>query len=207
MCPAFSPRFFRQITAQVRRLPLRFVDVEYPPRDYRFRLAHARQAIVATFQDLVQQGTPADRIGILGYSLGGYLGVQAAAGLPEKPGAFILLAAPASWARRREEPSFGRMVAIYGTYGLDTAALVDETKTFAASEEADAVAARLQVPTLILHGRDDQNVLFDHAVRFRNAIGAKAVLKELAGDHFLRGHERAIANHLRRFLQHANRSP
>ena len=199
MCPALSPRFFGDLTSRVRKLPLRFLDPAYPPRDLHLRLATVREAIFATLQEAMKE-TPASRVGIMGYSIGGYLGVQAAAQLPEPPGAFILVASPASWALRRSEPNFDRIMSIYGSHGIDTYSLVKEMEQIPAEQEADQTAGRLGAWTLLLRGRDDQNVSMEHARRYQAALGDKASLVELEGDHFLRGQEQRLAGEVRRFL-------
>lgn len=199
MCPALSPRFFGDLTSRVRKLPLRFLDPTYPPRDLHLRLASLRQTILATLQEAVKD-TPASQVGVLGYSIGGYLGVQAAAKLPEPPGAFILIASPASWALRQSEPNFDRIMSIYGSHGIDTYSLVKEMEQIPPESEADRVAGTLGVRTLILRGHDDQNISLEHAGRFQASLGHKATLIELDGDHFLRGQERRIADEVRRFL-------
>lgn len=199
MCPALSPRFFGDLTSRVRKLPLRFVDPAYPPRDLRLRLSTVRQAILSTLQEAVNE-TPPERVGVMGYSIGGYLGVQAAAQLPEPPGAFILVASPASWALRRSEPNFDRIMSIYGSHGIDTYSLVKEMEQIPVDQEADEVAGRLGVRTLLLRGRDDQNVSLEHARRYQAALGDKANLVELEGDHFMRGQEQRLASEVRRFL-------
>ena len=200
MCPALSPRFFGDLTSRVRKLPLRFLDPTYPARDSNMRLATLRQAILATLQEAVKD-TPASRVGVMGYSIGGYLGVQAAAQLPEPLGAFVLVASPASWALRRAEPNFDRIMSIYGRQGIDTYSLVKEMEQIPPEQEADAVAGRLDVRTLYLRGRGDQNVSIDHARRYQAALREKATLVELDGDHFLRDQEARIASEVRRFLQ------
>jgi pimeloyl-ACP methyl ester carboxylesterase len=200
MCPALSPRFFGNLTSRVRKFPLRFLEPTYPPRDLHLRLATIRQSILATLQEATKD-TPARQVGLLGYSIGGYLGVQAAAQLPEPPGAFILLASPASWALRRTEPNFDRIMSIYGSYGIDTYSLVKEMEQIPPQEEADQVAGRLGVRTLLLRGREDHNVSLEHARRYQATLGDKATLVELDGDHFLRGQEQRLASEIRRFLQ------
>lgn len=203
MCPALSARFFGDMTSRIRKLPLRFVDVTYPARDLRMRLATVRQVITATLEGVLREGTPAKDVAVLGYSIGGYLGVQAAASMPEKPGAFILLAAPASWALRRSEPNFDRVMSIYGTYGLDTYSLVKEMGQIPPEQEADAVAGRLSVPTLYIRGKADTNISPEHPRRFQQSLGPLATLVELEGDHFLHGQEKRLADEIRRFLQSA----
>lgn len=207
MCPAFSTRFFGTLTSRIRKLPLRFVDVPYPARDSNLRLATVRNSIAATLQDLWRDGTRPQDTAILGYSLGGYLGVQAAASLPEKPGAFILLAAPASWALRRTEPSFDNILSAYGSRGIDTDALVKEMQEILPTEEAAVVAGRLGVPLLYLHGKTDANISAQHPQRFREHVGPLATIVELEGDHFLHGQEARLAREMRRFLQEIAHRP
>lgn len=201
MCPALSPRFFGDLTSRVRKLPLRFLEPAYPPRDSNMRLATLRSAILATMQDAARDGTPPNRIGVLGYSIGGYLGVQAAAQLASPPGALILIASPASMALRRSEPNFDRVMTSYGSKGLDTYSLVKEMEQIPPELEADQVAGRLGVPTLCLRGRNDPNISPEHMRRFQAALGGRATFVELDGDHFLHGQEGRIASEVRRFLQ------
>jgi pimeloyl-ACP methyl ester carboxylesterase len=201
MCPALSARFFGDLTSRIRKLPLRFVDVTYPPRDLHMRLSTLRQAISTTIDGVLREGTRPQDVAVLGYSIGGYLGIQAAAAMPERPGALILLASPASWALRRSEPNFDRIMTIYGSQGIDTYSLVKEMEQIPAEEEADAVAGRLGVRTLYIRGKADTNISPEHPRRFHQALGPLAHVVELDGDHFLHGQEKRLADEVRRFLQ------
>lgn len=201
MCPALSARFFGDMTSRIRKLPLRFVDVTYPARDLNMRLATVRQAITTTLEAVLRDGTRAQDVAVLGYSIGGYLGIQAAGSLPEKPAAFILLAAPASWALRRSEPNFDRIMTIYGRQGIDTYSLVKEMEQIQPDQESDAVAGRLGVRTLYIRGKADGNISPEHPRRYEQSLGPLAHVVELEGDHFLAGQEKRLADEVRRFLQ------
>jgi 2,6-dihydroxypseudooxynicotine hydrolase len=122
-----------------------------------------------------------DRLGIWGVSLGGYYAPRVAAALGERVSACVALAGPFNFG----ECWTGLPELTRETFQVRSgAATEDEARQLALTLNLEDVAGDVTAPLLIVFGRQDRLIPWQHAVRLRDAVSGPVELLMLEdGNH------------------------
>jgi len=137
------------------------------------------EAIMATLENLPE--VDATRVGIWGVSLGGYYAPRVAAALGDRVRGCVALAGPFNFGDCWEQlPELTRQ-----TFQVRSGAASDEeAHRIAGTLDLAGVAEKITAPLLIVFGRQDRLIPWQHAERLREAAGGEVELLMLEdGNH------------------------
>ncbi|MFA6300025.1 MAG: alpha/beta fold hydrolase [Nocardioides sp.] len=128
-----------------------------------------------------QRGLDRDRLGVWGVSLGGYYSARVASALGERAKACVSLAGPFNFGDCWD----GLPALTRDTFRVRSgAATDDEARRIALTLDLTHVAGDLVAPLLVVFGREDRLIPWQHAIRLRDAAaGPVEVLMLEDGNH------------------------
>lgn len=181
----------------------------------RYAFAHNEEDAALALEAALAGALPAaphEGVALLGYSMGGLHAVRTLAARPDLASRvrFLALQAPvAHVAKLRERAEMVAPGAFHaflasgeGLLNAEHADLVAEADAMREDEEPFALAPRLRVPTVIVHGTRDEQVPVEQGRDLHAALAEPKRLVELDADHAFEGaHAPRVASEVHRFAQ------